>query len=177
MVIPDRIQLARLLGYANWCVPPRTVVRSAQVAISGRVLLFSTIAACHHLGMVSARDLHAGMDEVVARWGNSVESFLSEAADRGLLAGRAAATEQIAAFRGPVIGSRPELGRQHGPQRAICTDLGFTVELLARVYGNLLLPLRKPQLTWARLFDVVFALDDSRVNGLPGYAYPNPEGE
>jgi hypothetical protein len=165
-----------LQAYANMCAPPRTVVRSTQVAISGRLLLFCTIGACLHVGLVKSRELGPAKAEVEARWGHSVEAFLSEIEGLGLLAGRDAARQQLATFRCPVIGSRPQVGRLPGPTRAICTDLGFTIEVLARVHGNLLLPLRAPQLTWPRLFEVVFGLDDLRTNNLPAYTYPPAEG-
>lgn len=160
---------------ANMCVPPRTVVKSTQVAISGRVLLFSTIGACHHLGLVVSKQVPEAVAEAESRWGKQVDAFLQDVEARGYLANRAEAERTLASWRGPVIGSRPQLGRMPGPTRAICTDLGFTLAVLARVHGNLLLPQRAPTFTWPRLFEVVFGLDDARANHVPAYAYPEPE--
>lgn len=154
---------------------PRTVVKSTQVAISGRVLLFSTIGACFHLGLVTSKNVAEAQAEAEARWGKQVDAFVQDVEARGYLANRAEAERTLASWRGPVIGSRPQLGRMPGPTRAICTDLSFAVAVLARVHGNLLLPQRAPTLTWPRLFEVVFGLDDPRANHVPAYAYPEPE--
>jgi hypothetical protein len=180
-VIADELYCDLPLGrdpldaFANMCVPPRTVVKSTQVAISGRVLLFSMLGACHHLGLVVSNQLAQAKAEVESRWGKQVDAFLQDVEARGYLANRAEAERTLASWRGPVIGSRPQLGRMPGPTRAICTDLGFAIAVLARVHGNLLLPSRAPTLTWPRLFDVVFGLDDARANHVPAYVYPEPE--
>ncbi|MEQ1632073.1 MAG: hypothetical protein ABL997_06850, partial [Planctomycetota bacterium] len=125
--------------------------------------------------LVVSQQVAEAKAEVESRWGKQVDTFLKEVEARGFLSGLAEAERTLTAWRGPVIGSRPQLGRTPGPTRAICTDLAFAIAVLARVHGNLLLPLRRPTLTWPRLFDVVFGLDDARANHVPAYAYPEPE--
>ena len=149
---PDRLHMN---------VPSRTKVTSSQVAVSGRVLLFTTVGACFHHKLVADAREEPALAAAELRWRRDVGRFLAEVRELGLLT--SAADAALSTWPGPVIGWSPKLGRQDGPTRAICTDLGWTIAVLSRVVGPLLLPRRAPRLTWEQLFLSVFALDDTLV--------------
>lgn len=159
----------------DWlCMHPgvRTKVTSRQVPLSGRSLLFTTIGACYHLGVIAEADLDKGRARAEELWGRDTDRFLADVRARGLL--EAPADSVLTAWPSPVIGWVPEFGRRAGPPRAICTDLGWTLAVLTRVVGRLLLPQRPPTWTWNQLFHTTFALDDVRLAGVAAYVYPQP---
>jgi hypothetical protein len=150
----------------------RTKVTSRQVPLSGRSLLFTTIGACHHLGVLAENNLDEGRARAEQLWGRDIDRFLLDVRVRGLL--DTPADSVLKAWPSPVIGWVPEFGRRVGPPRAICTDLGWTLAVLTRVVGTLLLPQRPPTWNWNQIFHKTFALDDVRLAGVAAYVYPEP---
>lgn len=155
-----------LPAYANMSTPPRTKVHSRQVAVSGRAVIFCTELACVFHGLLAGatRDEANAAAEVL--WQRDAERFLAAVREhrRG-----GTAEQNLATWPAPVIGWLP---RHPTPAdtwlTVVCTDFDWTLAVLGRVEGTLLLPQRRARLTWDRLFGNPFALDDARLAAVAG---------
>jgi len=159
--IADAVNFPRGGAYAMGG-PPRPRVASRLVAVSGRVVTFSTAIACIYHGLLRAPERRAATTEAEALWGGDVARFLAVVRKKHLRGSPAERT--LATWPGPVIGWAPQHPTpQDGWLTVVCTDLAWTLAVLGRVEGTLLLPQRRARLTWEHLFGIPFALDDSRL--------------
>ncbi|MBM4060950.1 MAG: hypothetical protein FJ265_07620 [Planctomycetes bacterium] len=153
--------------YANMCTPPRTCVVSRQLPVSGRALIFCTELACIHHGLLPGPTRQTANGAAAERWGTDVSGFLAELRRRRL--GLAGPARALAAWPGPVIGWSPLAPKPDEPWRTdVCTDVAWTVAVLARVEGLVLLPRRRAHLSWRHLFGEPFAVDDARLAAVAG---------
>ena len=142
--------------------PRTTKLVSSQLAVSGRVVVFSTELACVFHGFVSGPFRQDAAAAAAELWDRDVQRFLDRV--RGQHLHHQRAEQAIAAWPAPVIGWAPRpIGANDEWTTVICVDLAWTIAVLSRVDGSLLMPRRPPRLEWDQLFGIPFALDDPRL--------------
>ncbi|MCY2958532.1 MAG: hypothetical protein NTY35_00035 [Planctomycetota bacterium] len=156
----------------NMGTPPRTKVTLAQAPVSARVLVFDLAHALAARDLVPSRAPWQLLDTPTAarlaheRWRGDALALRAEI--DALDAGRDTAPDFLKAGRGALLGWSPSWEEARRTARhELCTDLGLTVEVLARRVGDLLLLARPEHVAWERLFGTPFALDDERFAAVP----------
>lgn len=181
-----------------WGLRP-TAVPVRQVAVSGRAVVFCTELACMFHGLLGKGTLRQASEAAMALWRGDPKRFVaavrkarltSNDAERALAAwpgpviGWVPPATDLSCVGAP--GGAPDRAQGANTQptsplpadpkpgdaclRVVCTDLAWTIAVLGRVEGRLLLPQRRAHRTWERLFGRPFALDDPRLAAVAAVA-------